>query len=143
MINTRRSIRILMALAAALLLVACAGAAPSPASGYVNIDIVFLNHPPVRDVLSQVDAVLAAYHDKISVTRYDFDTQEGAAFAQQKGLSGHIPLVIFVNGSQSFDVNGRHVTFESFPQGAGTGVVPDGAWTMADLDSVLKAAIEK
>jgi hypothetical protein len=132
-----------MALAVALLLAACAGATPSPATGSVTVDIVFLNHPPVREVLTQVDAVLAAYGDKVSVARYDFDTPEGATFAQQKGLSGHIPLVIFVNGSQSFDVNGHQVTFESFPQGEGTGVVPDGAWTIADLDSVLKTVVEK
>lgn len=143
MISTRQSIRMLMTLAVALLLAGCAGAAPSPALGQVNVDIVFLNHPPVRDVLSQVDAVLAAYNGKVIVARYDFDTPEGATFAEQKGLSGHIPLVIFVNGSQSFDVSGHQVTFESFPQGEGTGVVPDGAWTMADLDSVLKAAVEK
>jgi len=138
-----------MALAAMMALTACGGAAPSstPASavapGVVAVDIVFLNHPPVRDVLTQVDPVLAAFGDQVSVTRYDFDTPEGAAFAENKGLTGHIPLAILVNGSQTFDVNGRTVTFESFPQGAGTGMVPDGAWTVADLDSVLQAVVQK
>jgi hypothetical protein len=128
---------------------ACAQAAATPSSsassapGAITVEIVFLDHPPVRDVLTQVDPVLAAYGDKVSVTRYDFDTPEGAAFAKKKGLSGHIPLAIFVNGSQTFDVNGRKVTFENFPQGAGTGVVPEGAWTVADLDSVLQSTVKK
>lgn len=126
----------------ALALAACAGS-PPPTPGVVTVDILFLNHPPVRDVLTQVDPVLAAYGDKVSVTRYDSDTPEGAAFAKQKGLTGHVPLAIFINGSQTFDVNGRKVTFESFPQGAGTGMVPDGVWTVADLDSVLQSVVQK
>jgi hypothetical protein len=125
-----------------LALAACAGS-PSPTPGVVTVDILFLNHPPVRDVLTQVDPVLAAYGDKVSVTRYDVDTPEGAAFAKQKGLTGHVPLAIFVNGVPTFDVNGRKVTFESFPQGAGTGMVPDGAWAVADLDSVLQSLVKK
>ncbi len=142
--NPRPSIRLslLLALIAALMLSACSGS-PSPTSGAVTVEIVFLNHPTIRKVLTQVDSTLAAYGDKVSVTRYDFDTPEGAAFAKKKGLSGHIPLAIFVNGLQTFGVNGRQVTFESFPQGAGTGVVPDGAWTVADLDAVLKSVVGK
>ena len=121
---------------------ACAGS-PSPAAGVVTVDILFLNHPPVRDVLTQVDSVLATYGDKVGITRYDFDTPEGAAFAKKKGLTGHVPLAIFLNGSQTFDVNGRKVTFASFPQGAGTGMVPDGAWAVADLDAVLQSIVKK
>ncbi len=142
--NPRPSIRLslLLALIAALMLSACSGS-PSPTSGAVTVEIVFLNHPTIRKVLTQVDSTLAAYGDKVNVTRYDFDTPEGEAFAEKKSLSGHVPLAIFVNGSQTFDLNGRKVTFESFPEGAGTGVVPDGAWTVADLDAVLKSVVGK
>jgi ABC-type glycerol-3-phosphate transport system substrate-binding protein len=116
--------------------------APAPAapvaSGTATVEIVSLNHPPVRPVLDQVDALLKPYGAKVKVTRYDFDTPEGAAFAQKMGLTGHDPLAIFVNGSQSFNLDGRTVTFNSFPQGGGTGMVPDGAWTVADLEAVLK-----
>ena len=139
---SKRRLSLLVRTFIALALAACAGS-PSSTPGVVTVDILFLNHPPVREVLTQVDAVLAVYGDKGSVTRYDFDTPEGAAFAKQKGLTGHVPLAIFVNGSQTFDVNGRKVTFESFPQGAGTGMVPDGAWAVADLESVLQSIVKK
>ena len=36
-----------------------------------------------------------------------------------------------------FEVDGRPVKFHSFPQGAGTGMVAEGVWTMADLRAVL------
>ncbi len=125
-----------------LTLTACGSGTPAPVvpvpSGTATVDILYLNHPPVLPVLDQVAALLKPYGDKVKVTRYDFDTTEGAAFAQKMGITGHDPLAIFVNGSQSFNLDGRTVTFNSFPQGAGTGMVPDGEWTTNDLDAVLK-----
>jgi hypothetical protein len=138
-------IRWLMLVMSVLFVLTACDANPLPsapaapvASGTATVEIVFLNHPPVRPVLDQVDALLKPYGAKVKVTRYDFDTPDGAAFAQKMGLTGHDPLAIFVNGSQSFNLDGRTVTFNSFPQGGGTGMVPDGAWTVTDLDAVLK-----
>jgi hypothetical protein len=107
------------------------------------VEVAYLNHPPLRPVLSEVDKLLANYGDRVSVTRYDFDTPEGEAFAQAKGLTGHTPLAIFVNGSMQFTLNGRAVKFYSFPQGQGTGMVADGDWTIEDLQHVLDEATSK
>ena len=68
---------------------------------------------------------------------------EGEAFAKAKELTGHTPLAIFVNGSMQFTLNGRTVKFYSFPQGQGTGMVPDGGWTIQDLQQVLDEAASK
>jgi hypothetical protein len=111
--------------------------------GAVTVEVAYLNHPPLRPVLSEVDKLLANYGDRVSVTRYDFDTPEGEAFAKAKELTGHTPLAIFVNGSMQFTLNGRTVKFYSFPQGQGTGMVPDGGWTIQDLQQVLDEAAGK
>jgi hypothetical protein len=58
-------------------------------------------------------------------------------------LTGHTPLAIFVNGSMQFTLDGRTVKFFSFPAGQGTGMVPDGGWSMADLQRVLDEATSK
>jgi hypothetical protein len=115
------------------------GSAPS-GQALVRVEIGFLNHGPLRPVLRQIDSALAPYSQAIQVIRYDFETSEGEVFVRGKGLQGHTPLVIFVNGTQTFSVGGRTVTFESFPKGEGTGMVPDGTWTIADLEAVLKQA---
>ena len=132
-----------------LLLAAC-GTIAAPASqspvaqtGEVEVDIVYLNHPPLRGVLADVDKLLATYGARVRVTHYDFDTAEGGAFATAKGLTGHTPLAIFVNGSMQFTVNGHTVKFYSFPQGQGTGMVADGDWTLQDLQYVLDEATQK
>jgi hypothetical protein len=131
-----------------MLLAACqsgapSGASASSASGGLQVEVIYLNHPPVRPIIQEIDQLLAGYGAKVSETKYDFGTTAGAAFAKKKGITGHTPLAIFIGGSESFDLNGRNVKFESFPQGEGTGMVPDGAWTMADLKSILDTKVAK
>jgi hypothetical protein len=128
----------------ALTLSACGGKAGASTdgstSGKPTVDILYLNHPPVRDVLTKIDPILASYGDQLKVSRYDFDTPEGAAFAEEKGIKEHMPLIIYINGSNTFDLDGQKITFESFPQGEGTAVMAAGLWTLADLDAALKKA---
>jgi len=127
-------------------LAACGtSAAPTPVApdvkpGTVVVEVIYLNHPPVRPVLTAVDTLLANYGERVSVARYDLDTPEGADLAKAKGLTEHTPLAIFINGSMDFTVGGRAVQFYSFPQGQGTGMVAEGVWTIEDLQDVLDEA---
>jgi hypothetical protein len=117
----------------AMILTACGSVADGP----VLVEIISLDHAPIRPTAAEALAAATTYGDKVTVLTYNFDTPEGAAFAEEKGLTEHTPIAIFVNGEMSFEVNGRSVTFFSFPQGEGTGMVAEGTWTMADLRAVL------
>lgn len=134
-----------------ILLTACSGGPPSaPRSsvgptampGAVEVEIIALNHPPMQPILAQVDGYLWQFGNRVRVTHYDFDAPEGTQFAARKGLSGHIPMVIFINGAQTHTVEGRPVTFEGFPQGQDIGMGA-GTWTWADLNAVLKQLTAK
>jgi hypothetical protein len=119
-------------------------ASVSPAKpGIVSVEVAYLNHPPVLPVLSEVDKLLATYRDRVSVTRYDFDTPEGEAFARAKGLTEHTPLAIFTNGSMQFDVNGRTIMYFKFPQGQSLRKMMEGNWTLQDLKQTLDEATSK
>jgi len=146
------SLKWLSGLALVALLVGCgqgasiggpgsASAAPAAARpGAVTVEVLYMNHPPLRPTLTEVDKVLASYGDRVKVSRYDVDTPQGEAFATAHNLTGHVPLAIFVNGSMDFKVAGRQGKFYSFPQGQGNFMAPDGAWTVKDLDAVLAQA---
>jgi hypothetical protein len=109
----------------------------------VTVDILYLNHAPVLEVLEQVDPILASYGEQIKVNRYDYNTSEGAALAEQKGIKEHMPLIIYINGTSTFDLDGQKITFESFPQGEGTAMMAAGSWTIAELDAALKKVTGK
>lgn len=117
-----------------LVLAACgAGQADSP----VQVEIISLDHAPIRPAVQEALDVAAEYGDKVTVQSYDFDTPEGVAFAEEYGLTEHTPIAVFVNGEMAFELDGRSVKFYSFPQGEGTGMVAEGVWTMDDLRAVL------
>ena len=116
--------------------------AVSAVPGVPTIEIIYLNHSPVRKVIAKIDDLLGQYGDRISVVRYTFSSSEGKSLADSRKLKGHIPLVIFIDASMDFKVDKRPVKFYSFPQGQGTGIVADGAWSIEDLKLVLDRILE-
>lgn len=118
-------------------------ALPTAPPDVPTVELVYLNHGPVRSVLTDMDKLLAGYGEQVYVARYDVGTPKGEAFIQAKGLTGHIPLAIFINGSMEFTVGDRVVEFYSFPQGQGTFIAADGDWTLDDLRQVLDQIVEQ
>jgi hypothetical protein len=110
---------------------------PVLADGAVRVEIVSLDHAPIRPAVQDALAVAAEFGDKVTAQTYTFGTPAGDAFAKEHDLTEHTPLAIFVNGEMDFEVDGRSITFYSFPQGEGTGMVAEGVWTMADFRAVL------
>ena len=117
-----------------LVLAACGG---GQADGPVQVEIISLDHAPIRPAVQEVLDVAAEYGGKVTVQSYNFDTPEGVAFAEEHGLTEHTPIAVFVDGEMKSEMDGRTVKFYSFPQGDGTGMVAEGVWTMDDLRAVL------
>lgn len=113
-----------------------------PTDDAVLVEIISLDHAPIRPAVQDALAVAAEFGDKVTAQTYTFGTPEGDAFAAAHDLTEHTPLGIFVNGAMAFEVDGRSVTFYSFPQGEGTGIVAEGVWTTADLRAVLAQETE-
>lgn len=129
-----------------LLLAACADPVPVPApanngaqpEGTVLLEIISLDHSPIRPAVQDVRDVAAEFGDKVTVNSYNFGTPEGDAIAEERGLTDHTPIAIFINGEMTHEIGDRSIKFYSFPQDAGTGMVAEGIWTMDDLRTVLE-----
>jgi len=103
----------------------------------IPVEIISLDHAPIRPFTEAALEIANSYGDDVTVIVYDFGTPEGEAFAEERGVTEHTPIAIFIDGRYEFDVDGRTVAFLNFPQGEGTGVVAEGTWTMDDLRTVL------
>jgi hypothetical protein len=119
-------------LAAALVL------APAAAHGanVVKIDVLYMNHGPLKPTLEALRTVLAKYGPRVAVAWHDSETEEGQRFMTQKDLRGHIPLVIWVDDSFKHSTKGKEISFAGFPTGSGPAFF-QGKWTMDDLKTVL------
>lgn len=129
-----KTVRLLLALLFVFTL-----AMPSQATEQVKVDVLFMNHGPLRTTLNNMQSVFAKYEGKISVAWHDFETDEGQAFMSSKGLNEHIPLMVWINGNVNQKIDGEDVAFRGFPTGAGPAFF-QGKWNMELLDKVLNQA---
>jgi hypothetical protein len=104
--------------------------------GTVQIDILYLNHGPLQPTLRELRALLPTYGDKLTVSWYDAETDEGERFKSKMGIRHHIPLAIFVDGQSELVSNGHAIKFEGFPTGSGPSFF-QGKWKVEDLASIL------
>jgi len=92
----------------------------------------YINHGPLQPTVRAIKEVLSKYGDKVAVTWIDLATTEGQSYFQDHGLTAHMNVII--NGSSTYQVDGKTVDFEWF-EGQ--------QWTEKDLDAVLASLVNK
>ncbi|MEI9476102.1 MAG: hypothetical protein WCO26_05965 [Deltaproteobacteria bacterium] len=102
----------------------------------VKVEVLYMNHGPLLPSLEQIKKVFSQYGGKITVSWYDFETKEGEQFMAKKGITQHVPLVIWLDGKSALPVNGKEINFTGFPTGSGPAFF-QGKWTMDDLRQAL------
>jgi hypothetical protein len=102
----------------------------------VKVEVLYMNHGPLLDSLEQIKKVFSQYGSKITVSWHDFETKEGEQFMAKKGVTQHVPLLIWMDGKFSIPVNGKEIKFVGFPTGSGPAAF-QGQWTMEDLRQAL------
>ena len=134
--NTRRNF--LAAMVASALATAAGGALAAPPS----VEIVAMPHPPVRVALAPLREWLAAQGGKLTVKEIDIESPLREKRLVAAGLSGHIPILILIDGKHVFvRKDGGKVAFVNFPNIPGTPPVARGEWTTADVQTVLAGRI--
>jgi hypothetical protein len=133
--------RIMSSLAMALVVLFSFPATGRTASP-VMVEILYMNHGPLRPTVEQIRQVLLGYGERVNSSWYDFESKEGGKFMAQKGLKQHIPLIIWVNGKSAVSIDGKDVQLMGFPSGSGPAPF-QGKWTMEDLRKALDQLTDK
>jgi len=108
----------------------------------VKVEIHYMNHGPLQDSIEGIKKVLTQYKGKVAVSWYDFESKEGEQFMAKKGITQHVPLVIWLDDQTKFKVDGKDLAFAGFPSGSGPAFF-QGKWTLADLQKVLEQLTNK
>jgi hypothetical protein len=109
------------------------------AANPARVEVLYMNHGPLMDTLDKMKAVFSGFGDKISVSWYDFESREGEDFKAEKGITQHVPLIIWIDGNEVVTLGQKQVKFFGFPTGAGPAFFR-GNWTMDDLKAALDQA---
>jgi len=136
--NARRNF-----LAVGFLSVLALSAAHSHAAPPPTVEIIAMPHPPVRAALQPLRDWLAKQGGRIQVREVDIESPEGVKRMQAAGLSGHVPVLIMIDGQYKFRrQDGRQVAFVNFPNTPDTPAGARGEWTTTDVQSVLNGLMK-
>ena len=108
----------------------------------VKVEVLYMNHGPLLESLEQIKKVFSQYGSKITVSWYDSGTKEGEQFMAKKGVTQHVPLVIWLDGKSTVASTGKEIKFAGFPTGSGPADF-QGKWTMDDLRQALNQITNK
>lgn len=106
------------------------------------VEIVAMPHPPVKMALQGLRDWLTALGSKITLKEIDSESADGAKKVQAAGLSGHIPVLVLVDGSHKFKrKDGSAVEFVNFPNLPNTPAGARGNWLPEDVKAVVTERI--
>jgi hypothetical protein len=108
----------------------------------VKVEVLYMNHGPLQQSLQQIRDIFSKYGNGITVSWYDFESKEGEQFMAKKGVTQHLPLVIWIDGKTDVPVNGKEIKFVGFPTGSGPAFF-QGKWTVEDLRQALNQITNK
>ena len=100
------------------------------------VEIFHLPHVPAVAVVKKVEEILKKYPE-YTVTKYSFDDEQNNTKIIKYGLDEHMPVSIFIGGTNTFTIEGAQVSFQNFPKG--DSFIPgfEGVWNYNDLEKVL------
>jgi len=132
--------RFLLSLAAAPLLFASAQSLAAPPT----VEILAMPHPPVKMALAELRGWLAQQGARLKLVETDVESPAGEKKLTAVGLSGHIPIVILIDGQYRIKrKDGSQLDLVNFPaiEGAPPGV--RGTWTSADVQAVIRERMKQ
>lgn len=130
----------LAALAASTLALAAGHALAAPTA----VEIVAMPHPPVKAALQPLRDWLTKLGNKVQVKEIDIESADGAKRMQAAGLSGHVPILILIDGRHEFKrKDGRKVAFANFPNVEGTPPGARGEWLLEDVQAAVAERTKK
>lgn len=107
----------------------------------VHVEVLYMNHGPMRSTIKNLQELFAKQQEYVVESWFDFESKEGAEFKKTKGVTAHVPCMIWLDNLNSVDVDGNTVTFTGFPTGAGPKSF-QGHWNLDELEKALTNAIK-
>lgn len=127
--NTRRRTLINSASACVLLLSMGAAWAAQPV-----VEIIAFAHPPVQSALKPLRDWLSSQGKSARVVEIDMESAAGEKRAAAVGVTGHVPILILVDGKYAFTrKDGTAIELKSFPAAPNM----KGSWTIDDARAVI------
>ena len=102
------------------------------------VEIIAFAHPPVQSALKPLRDWLASQGKRTRVVEIDMETPAGEKRATAVGVTGHVPILILVDGKYAFArKDGASIELKSFPAAPNM----KGSWSIDDAKAAISAAM--
>ena len=105
-------------------------------AGAIEVEIFYLPHRPAMVVVDKVERVAAEFAG-VTVRKYSFEDPGTKKLLKKYKIDDHMPVAVFIDGKDSFTVEGRFLRFRNFPKGDAFVPMFAGEWDYADLRVIL------
>ena len=102
----------------------------------VKVEILYMNHGPLRPTVEQIKQILLGYREKVSRLGTILKAKRGKSSWPKRISSSISPWSSGSMENQRFQVEGKDVQLMGFPSGSGPAAF-QGKWTMDDLRKAL------
>ena len=113
-----------------------APSAKAPADDRPLIEIFYLPHAPALAVVDKVEPIIARF-PQYTVKKYDFLDDASQPKIREYNLFEHTPIAIFIDGINTFTVDGKSISLSNFPKGEDFVPTYEGEWSYDDLEKIL------
>jgi hypothetical protein len=104
-----------------------------------TVEIIAMVHPPAVTALQPLRDWLTRQGGKVRVTEIDAESPAGEQRLRAVGLSGHVPVLILIDGRYRFPrPGGGSVSLVKFPNAAGSPPGMRGDWVIADVQALVR-----
>jgi hypothetical protein len=102
----------------------------------IKLEIFYLPHRPAMAVVNKLEQVAAEFSDVV-VHKYNLDDPGTGEMVEKYQITEHLPVAVFINGRDSFTVEGRVLKLRNFPKGDAFVPMFAGEWDYSDLRAIL------
>ncbi len=103
----------------------------------IRMEVFYLPHRPAMAVVDKVEDVATEFNHVV-FKKYSFADPAAEKLIKKYTLQEHMPVAIFINGENSFTVNGQKVRLRNFPKGDAFVPTFAGEWDYGDVRAILE-----
>jgi hypothetical protein len=103
------------------------------------VEVIAFAHPPVQAALKPLREWLSSQGNRVRMVEIDMESPTAAKRLQALGISGHVPIVVLVNGQYKHTrEDGSAVELVGFPSGPSAPAEAKGGWWTGDAQAMVE-----
>ncbi len=100
------------------------------------VEFFYLPHSTINPIKKRIESILKKFPE-YKLKEYDFYNKNNKQKIKDYNLLGHIPVAIFIKGTNTFLIDGQEIILKNFPKDNVFVPTLEGSWNYDYLEKIL------